>query len=142
MMLPLAAPLHAAGYALRFFAARCHGRSDDDDFAALPRFAEDLAHAVGCTANAPCQTIRSLSCPVLLVHGSEDGTVPLGEAHEIYASHHDDRVSLLVIAGSHDSYTEMEQPVEKLVAFLHDATRARHDSRPEQRSLPKTGEGK
>lgn len=46
MMLPLAAPLHAAGYALLFFDARSHGRSDGDSFASLPRFAEDLEHAL------------------------------------------------------------------------------------------------
>lgn len=42
MMLPLAGPLHAAGYSLLLLDARCHGRSDDDSFASLPRFAEDL----------------------------------------------------------------------------------------------------
>ncbi len=46
MMLPLARPLHAAGYALLFFDARSHGRSDADSFASLPRFAEDLEQAV------------------------------------------------------------------------------------------------
>ena len=42
MMLPLAGPLHRAGYALLLVDARCHGRSDDDSFASLPRFAEDI----------------------------------------------------------------------------------------------------
>jgi dipeptidyl aminopeptidase/acylaminoacyl peptidase len=46
MMLPLAKPLHAAGYALLFFDARSHGRSAGDTFASLPRFAEDLSSAV------------------------------------------------------------------------------------------------
>ena len=46
MMLPLAGPLHAAGYALLFFDARSHGRSDGDNFASLPRFAEDLESAL------------------------------------------------------------------------------------------------
>jgi dipeptidyl aminopeptidase/acylaminoacyl peptidase len=46
MMLPLAAPLHAAGYALLLFDARSHGASDGDNFASLPRFAEDLERAV------------------------------------------------------------------------------------------------
>jgi len=46
MMLPLAKPLHAAGYALLFFDARSHGCSDGDSFSSLPRFAEDLEHAV------------------------------------------------------------------------------------------------
>ncbi|HKJ76140.1 MAG TPA: alpha/beta fold hydrolase [Gammaproteobacteria bacterium] len=45
-MLPLAPALHRAGFALLLFDARCHGRSDGDDFASLPRFAEDLEHAV------------------------------------------------------------------------------------------------
>ena len=46
MMLPLAKPLQTAGYALLFFDARSHGRSDGDTFASLPRFAEDLEQAV------------------------------------------------------------------------------------------------
>lgn len=46
MMLPLLEPLHEAGFVVLLFDARCHGRSDEDDFASLPRFAEDLQHAV------------------------------------------------------------------------------------------------
>lgn len=46
MMLPLAAPLHAAGYALLLVDARCHGRSESDSFASLPRFAEDIEAAL------------------------------------------------------------------------------------------------
>lgn len=45
-MLPLAMPLHQAGYALLFFDVRSHGRSDADTFSSLPRFAEDLDHAL------------------------------------------------------------------------------------------------
>lgn len=45
MMLPLARPLHDAGFATLFVDARCHGESDDDDFASLPRFAEDIESA-------------------------------------------------------------------------------------------------
>jgi pimeloyl-ACP methyl ester carboxylesterase len=46
-MLPLVAPLHRAGYALLLFDARSHGRSDLDTFSSMPRFAEDIEHAVG-----------------------------------------------------------------------------------------------
>ncbi|HRP25728.1 alpha/beta fold hydrolase [Thauera sp.] len=45
LMLPLARPLHEAGFAMLFVDARCHGASDDDSFASLPRFAEDVEHA-------------------------------------------------------------------------------------------------
>ncbi|WP_407278427.1 alpha/beta fold hydrolase [Aromatoleum evansii] len=45
MMLPLAGPLHRAGFATLLIDARCHGLSDADSFASLPRFAEDASHA-------------------------------------------------------------------------------------------------
>ncbi|AWI78821.1 dipeptidyl aminopeptidase [Parazoarcus communis] len=53
MMLPLAQPLHEAGFAALFIDARCHGRSDDDSFASLPRFAEDVAAACDWLAARP-----------------------------------------------------------------------------------------
>lgn len=46
LMLPLAPALHAAGLTLLFIDTRCHGASDADTFASLPRFAEDTVHAV------------------------------------------------------------------------------------------------
>ena len=53
MMLPLAAPLHAAGYSLLLVDARCHGRSDGDTFASLPRFAEDIEAALAWLREQP-----------------------------------------------------------------------------------------
>lgn len=43
MMWPVVPPLHQAGFAVLLIDARCHGRSDDDDFTSMPRFAEDIA---------------------------------------------------------------------------------------------------
>lgn len=45
-LLPVVGPQHTAGYALLLVDARCHGDSDQDTFASLPRFAEDLSAAV------------------------------------------------------------------------------------------------
>jgi dipeptidyl aminopeptidase/acylaminoacyl peptidase len=45
-LLPLAQPLHQAGFTLLFIDARCHGQSDEDSFASMPRFAEDIGHAI------------------------------------------------------------------------------------------------
>ena len=59
-LLPLARPLHLAGHGLLFFDARCHGNSDDDDFASLPRFAEDLEHALDWLARQPQVDARRL----------------------------------------------------------------------------------
>lgn len=53
MMLPLARPLHEAGYSLLLFDARSHGNSDGDSFSSLPRFAEDLDGAVNWLHKQP-----------------------------------------------------------------------------------------
>ncbi len=203
MMLPLAAPLQAAGYALLLVDARCHGRSDGDSFASLPRFAEDIdaalawlarqpevdaqalgvvGHSVGAGAAllaasrrsdlravvslaafahpatmmrrwlaamhipywplgayilayvqrvighrfdaiAPCRTIARVACPVLIVHGLADETVPVAEARQIHAARHGDAVELLLLPGSHDDYADLGQAVARLREFLDRAFR-------------------
>ena len=52
-LLPLAPALRQAGFAVLLFDARCHGRSDDDRFVSMPRFAEDLDHAIGWLQKQP-----------------------------------------------------------------------------------------
>lgn len=46
LMLPFAKPLQAAGLHVLLLDARCHGRSDDDDFSSMPDFAADAEHAL------------------------------------------------------------------------------------------------
>lgn len=43
MMWPVVPSLHEAGFAVLLIDARCHGRSDDEAFTSMPRFAEDIA---------------------------------------------------------------------------------------------------
>jgi pimeloyl-ACP methyl ester carboxylesterase len=197
-LLPLAQLLHQAGFALLFVDARCHGQSDEDSFASMPRFAEDLGHAidwlkqrddiaphaiaaighsVGAAASllaasrrdditavvsiaafthpvammrrwfaakgipympvgmlmlryvewvidhrfddiAPINTIRRVRCPTLLVHGGDDSTVPVSEAHAIHAARSGDHVQLKVVAGSHDDYADLDRELPVLVDFL------------------------
>jgi len=197
-MLPLAAPLHGAGYTLLFLDARCHGRSDADSFASLPRFAEDIeaglvwlqrqpgidpvaygliGHSVGAGAAllagtrqstvkavvslaafahpagmmrrwlaamripfwplgayilayvqrvigcrfdeiAPVRSIGRLSCPVLIVHGLADETVPFSEAQAIFAARATDLVELLAVPGSHDDYGDIELHLPAMLGFL------------------------
>jgi pimeloyl-ACP methyl ester carboxylesterase len=52
-MLPIAAPLRRAGLSVLLIDARCHGRSDGDSFASLPRFAEDLGCAIAWLKRRP-----------------------------------------------------------------------------------------
>lgn len=197
-LLPLAQPLHEDGFALLLIDARCHGQSDEDSFASMPRFAEDLGHAidwlkrrddidpqaiavighsVGAAASllaasrrkdiaavvsiaafthpvammrrwfaakgipyrpvgwmmlryvewvighrfddiAPINTIRRVRCPILLVHGGEDATVPVSEAHALHAVRSGEHVQLKVVAGSHDDYADIDRELPVLVDFL------------------------
>lgn len=201
MMLPLAQPLHRAGYAVLLLDSRNHGRSDSDGFSSLPRFAEDLdraldwlalqpevdaarmaalGHSVGAAAAllvasrrpelaavasiaafadpesmmrrflaahhvpyfplgrlvlryvqraighrfsdiAPRNTIRQIRCPVLLVHGSDDATVPVADAMAIYARRPGEQVRLLILAGDHDTSRETERHAGELIDFLDQA---------------------
>ncbi len=58
MMLPLAKPFHEAGINVLLYDARNHGKSDPDSFSSLPRFAEDLDHALAWVkANRPSDQI-------------------------------------------------------------------------------------
>lgn len=72
LMLPLARPLHEAGYATLFVDARCHGASDDDSFASLPRFAEDAEHAFAWLAAQPAVDAARIA---LLGHSVGAGAV-------------------------------------------------------------------
>lgn len=77
LMLPAARPLHAAGYTVLLLDARCHGRSDDDRFSSLPRFAEDVEHALDWLARQPLVDPRRIA---LLGHSVGAGAVLLAAA--------------------------------------------------------------
>ena len=53
MMWPVVPPLHAAGFAVLLLDARCHGRSDDEAFTSMPRFAEDIAAGLAWLRSQP-----------------------------------------------------------------------------------------
>jgi len=45
-MLPIAATFYHAGINVLLLDSRCHGKSEGDTYSALPRFAEDINHAI------------------------------------------------------------------------------------------------
>lgn len=202
-LLPLAEPLHAAGYGVLLFDVRCHGLSDADDFTSLPRFAEDLeavldavkaepsvnalrigvfGHSVGAGAAllaasrrpdiaavvslaafahpeemmhrwlsakgvrsgwleaallayvqwvigfrfddiAPLNSIARGRCPVLLLHGEDDATVPVSDAWRIKANAGRDNVQVYVLPGSHDEFAEVGTHLAEVLGFLDTALR-------------------
>ncbi len=200
MMGAVAAPLHAAGFAVLLLDARCHGNSGDEPFTSMPRFAQDIAaglawlrtqpgiaadqlallghsvgagacllhasqhhdvcavvslsafahptevmrrlladnrvpypvigwyvlrhvqHVIGTTFNAiaPVHTIARVRCPVLLVHGNHDATVPVSDAQRLLAAA-SGPAQLLLIDGDHDLREAIDAHAPALVDFLHAA---------------------
>ena len=198
MMASVVAPLHTAGFAVLLLDARCHGRSDDEPFTSMPRFAEDIAaglawlraqpgiaadrlallgHSVGAgscllhashhhdvcavvslsafahptevmrswmaekrvpypvigwyvlrhvqrvigtrfDAIAPVHTIARVRCPVLLVHGNHDATVPVSDAERLLAASAG-HAQLLLIDGDHDLREAIDSHGPELVHFLN-----------------------
>lgn len=197
-MLPLAPLFHHAGLHVLLIDARNHGRSDGDNFSSMPRFAEDVDHAVDWAARelgghcgkrvllghsvgggavllaasrhtdiaavisiasfahpadmmrrqlrahgvpallvgailtyiewvigyryddiAPVHTVCRTGCPVLLVHGTHDTTVPVADARAIHAACPDPNVELLLIeGGTHTSVARLDSRGRELLSFL------------------------
>jgi esterase/lipase len=71
---------------------------------------------------APRNTIRRIRFPVLLVHGSEDDTVPVADAKAIYAERPGENVRLMILAGGHDLTQQAERHAGELIDFFDQAT--------------------
>ena len=82
-------------------------------------------------AIAPVNTVCWITCPVLLVHGREDQTVPVEDARRIAAQCRAPNVRLLEIAGAgHDSTDQIERHAGELLRFLDDSWAARASEDP------------
>lgn len=72
---------------------------------------------------APCNTIRQVTCPVLLVQGEVDECIPQADALHIYANRTDDRVELLVLPETgHDSREAISTHGGSLLSFFRRST--------------------
>lgn len=68
---------------------------------------------------APLETVCKIHCPILLVHGKEDTTVPIEDARAIIAHCPEPHLTLLEIEGAgHDSVEKIEQHSQQLIDFL------------------------
>jgi dipeptidyl aminopeptidase/acylaminoacyl peptidase len=83
-----------------------------------------IEHTIGIRyeAIAPVNTIRNVHCPVLLVHGSKDRSVPAADVEAIFAQRAHRRVELLTLPeAGHDSVEHIERHWEDLTIFLQGA---------------------
>lgn len=68
---------------------------------------------------APIHTITRVRCPVLLVHGQRDATVPVSDAQRLLAA--SANAQLLLIDGDHDLRAALDAHGRELVGFLQAA---------------------
>ncbi len=68
---------------------------------------------------APVNTIKQIRCPVLVVHGDEDRSVPVDDARAIYANAVSGLVEQLTLEGAdHDSVEHIDTHAGALLDFL------------------------
>ena len=68
---------------------------------------------------APVNSIRQLNCPVLLVHGAQDATVPFEDGRQIFVAADPTHVRFLPIAGAgHDAVDKIEAHASELFDFI------------------------
>ncbi len=86
LMLPVASLVHAAGAHALFLDARGHGRSDDDRFSSMPRFADDIDAGL-CWLRGDARV--ESNCLVLLGHS-------VGAGASLLAASRDPRIAGVV----------------------------------------------
>ncbi len=80
-----------------------------------------IQHTIGISFDdiAPRNTIRQIRCPVLLVHGEQDASVPVTDAQQIYANHLDNRSQLYILPeAGHDTREAISTHGDSLISFL------------------------
>lgn len=72
-------------------------------------------------AIAPVNTLPRAGCPVLLVHGLDDGVIPPGDAERLHASRGSTPARLHLLPGDHDLRRHIDDELPALLAFLETA---------------------
>lgn len=85
-----------------------------------------VEHAIGARFDdiAPLASVARVRCPVLLVHGTEDDTVPFDDAVRLLAAGRSGQVRCIAIPGGHDPSESLDAHLHELVAFLHTSCRS------------------
>lgn len=67
---------------------------------------------------APLATLGQALCPVLLLHGTEDTTVPLTDAQQLIQHKGSARATLLALHGTHEGFADPSTATQAVLAFL------------------------
>jgi dipeptidyl aminopeptidase/acylaminoacyl peptidase len=80
---------------------------------------------------APLATLPRARCPVLLLHGAQDTTVPLADAQTLVRRQGAARAQLVVLAGGHEGFADPAAAEAAVLRFLAGVFSATGSRRPE-----------
>ncbi len=67
---------------------------------------------------APVNTLAKTSCPILLIHGLQDTTVPVMDARRIWQNRSTARATLIECNGTHDTFEDAHAVTRQILSFL------------------------
>ena len=73
-------------------------------------------------AIAPITTLPQARCPVLLLHGLQDSTVPVADARALMQHKGTACVGLLELTGTHEGFANPAQVEQAVIDFLRAAS--------------------
>jgi dipeptidyl aminopeptidase/acylaminoacyl peptidase len=85
---------------------------------------DHVQHTIGARFDdiAPVHRVADIACPLMLVHGQHDRTVPLGDGLRLRAARPDS--AWLVVDADHDLREALQHEIPRLVRFLEHALAA------------------
>jgi pimeloyl-ACP methyl ester carboxylesterase len=72
---------------------------------------------------APVNTLAKASCPILLVHGLQDTTVPVVDARSIWHNRSTTQATLIECNGTHETFDDVQAVMRQILAFLRPVVR-------------------
>lgn len=67
---------------------------------------------------APVNTLAKASCPILLIHGLQDTTVPVLDARRIWQNRSTAQATLIECNGTHDAFDDAHAVTRQILNFL------------------------
>lgn len=79
-----------------------------------------LEHVIGARFDdiAPVNTLAKTNCPILLVHGLQDKTIPIDDARRIFQNRKQCNVTLMECSGTHEEFDDPALVTSSIISFL------------------------
>lgn len=67
---------------------------------------------------SPVNTPTKARCPILLVHGPQDTTVPVMDARRIWQNRSTTQATLIECNGTHEAFDDLHSVTRQILSFL------------------------